>query len=609
MKKRNWPYRNDGLAMFFLALLVVVLHHSALSGSWRWDDGMHLLHTTQYSWTSVFLDPEVLRSVSGNQFAPWNIFIYYVNGALFGFSERLYYAHHLLSLWGAAACLYALLRQWLPARRAWISPALLLAGVPAFQMAQQLMVGHYIEGLLFASAGLALQIRAVRAWGTTRGQALALSLGGALLYGLACLCKEIYVPWILLWLVAPWTLVSFPKRVALCAAPALLVALLYTLARLELFDGSGAYYGGGTSNWEVAALLRSLASIPAALLGNGVRGAMALALVFLSLYAGSRHFRIWGLLFASALVVTLVPLVFLAANDPLWGLHTRYLWAPWLLFCLAWSIPWQGVLQRLQWFAPLLFAGLAAWQVVLVRPEDQKLEAMFDSHFRMVLAPPAGATHWVPAEFNGPGYLTFVSYAAREAMQRTGYPLDKPPELLRHISMNPEDYRSVLAWDPLCNCFGPFLELTPEVQAATVTRVRGNKGMLLPGVHPLADAYQGPAPEMRVEGNRLYVSGTAPSEGGGHVLALGGWAPSKMVSSLLTTETQPGAPAVQAMKFDLVLEARDAAAAQHTQENLCVLTHSQTHPYTFVALDAAAPTTACRKLLTPWALRQPATQR
>lgn len=602
--KLQRPY-SDCFALLCLVLLVFALHQSALSGSWRWDDGMHLLHTTQYPWISVFLDPDVMRSVSGNQFAPWNLFLYYVNRALFGANVRWYYAHHLLSLWAAAAGLYVLLRQWLPAHRAWVTPALLLVGVPAAQMAQQLMVGHYIDGLVFASFGLVLQIRAVNAWETAHGKALGMSLAGALLYGLACLCKEIYVPWILMWLVVPWVFVPSARRVAVCAAPAMLVALAYTLARLQIFDGAGGYYGGGGSSWEVSNVMRSLASIPGVLFGDAAYGLIAFSLVCMALFGGGRYSFAWGVVCASALVVTLLPLVVLAGSNPPWALHARYLWAPWILVCLIWAVPWKGALRCMQWFACLLFATLVMWQMAILRPDDQQREALFDAHSRMVLQPTSEITHWVPAVFNGASYVTFVTYAAHEALRRTGHAVGNPPKILRTFSSNTVDQASVQVWDALCNCFRPLLTLTLVEREAALARAQSEKGLLLPGIHPLADAYQGPTPEMRVEGNKLLVSGIAASEGAGHVLILAGWAPTRLVASSVTVQARTDNPAAKDMKFEIVLEAQDATAIRQTRDRLCILMQSQTHPYTFIALDAAAPSTACRALLTPLGLRQP----
>lgn len=600
---RNWKYQADFFTLAALIVVTFVFHHSALSGSWRWDDGMHLLHTTQYSWSSVFLDPEVLRSVSGNQFAPWNLFLYYINGAFFGADVHFYYAHHLLSLFAGAAGVYALLRQWLPARHAWVAPALLLTGVPTFQMAQQLMVGHYLYGLLFVSIGLIFLIRAVQARQASPGTALGLSFASAMFYGLACLCKEIYVPWILMWLVIPWVLKSTLKGMVVHVVPAMLVALAYTVVRVMLFGGAEGYYGGGARSWEAMNVIQSMSSIPGALFGDGIRGLASLALVLLALIAGSRRSFAWVLMSASALIVTLVPLAFLAVSNPPWNIHARYLWAPWLLICLVWAAPWNGALQRMQWLACLLFAVLMGWQVVSVRPDDQQREAMFDAHSRMVLQQSPKVTHWVPADFNGSSYMTFVTYAAHEGLRRSGHAGGDPPKLLRAIPDSPASQTAVQVWDTRCNCFRPFFALSLDERDAALARMRAEKGMLLPGIHPLADTYQGPTPDMGIEGNRLLVKGTTASEGAGHVLMLAGWAPSRLVSSRVTTRPSDNA-AGGIMQFELILESSSPEAAQRTRQQLCVLMQSQTHPQSFVALDSTAPRSACRKLLTPWGLRQ-----
>lgn len=606
--KRDWPYWNDSFVLASLAVLTLALHHSALSGSWRWDDGLHLLHTTQYSWTAVFLDPEVLLSVSGNQFAPWNLFLYHVNGVLFGADVRLYYAHHLISLWAAAAALYALLRQWLPASRAWLAPGLLLIGAPTFQMAQQLMVGHYLDGLVFASLGLLMQVRAVKAYEASRGKTMVLSCAGALLYGLACLCKEIYVPWVLMWVVVSWVLMRSARNVVICAAPVLLMALAYTIARLLLFSGAGRYYGGGSGSWEPAQLFQSMAAIPGALVGEGMRGIAPLVVVVLAFFAGvlssGAHSRL--LVCAAALIATLTPLVFLASSNPPWELHARYVWAPWLLICLVWAMPWRKSLQHLQWIACLFFVIFVSWQATVLRAGDQQLEAMFDAHSRMLLQPPEGVTYWVPAEFNSPVYLTFVTYAAREALRRKGYAAGEPLKIVRTVPSTPEEQAVAHAWNRECECFKPLLGLAPAEREAALNRLHAEKGMLMPGAHPMADVYAGPTPEMVIEGNRLQVSGSMMSEGAGHVLMLANWFPSRLIASSVTRETSPNNTTAQIVRFKILFESADPIGAFELKKNLCVLTQSQFHPYTYVVLDAAAPSTACRTLLTPLALRWPA---
>lgn len=590
---------SDLIILAFLFALIVILHNDALSGSWRWDDGMHLLHATQYSWHSVFLDPQVLRSASGNQFAPWNLLIYQINGTLFGGDTQLYYLHHLVSLFLCTAGVYALLRQWLPPRDAWIAPMLLLIGVPTFQMARQLMVGHYLYGLLFATLGLVFFIRSVRH--EHLGKAMFLGIASAASYGMACLSKEIYVPWILLWLAIPWVLNLTWRKWMPLVMPTLLVALAYTIARVNLFGGAEGYYGGGMRRWETISIIQGLADVPVALFGGGIKGVACTSLTVLALIVGIRKSPSLLMIYGAALLIILVPLVFLASSNPPWLLHARYLWAPWLLVCLAWAVPWRGHPKQAKWLACICFLTLVALQVASARPADQQLEQMFDAHSRMILQHEGKVKFWAPTEFNSAGYVTFVAYAAHEAMRRRGLTATAPPKLMRQFPEDTTDQIATQIWHASCNCFRSFHTLTTDERDAALTRMRSEKGMLLPGVHPLADAFHGPTPEMRIDGNRLHISGAVASEGAGHVLLLAGWAPSRLIASNISVSRSIDS-IDKIMKFSLSLESEDEAAAIRTSQQICVLMQSQTHPYRFVALDSSAPTSACRQLLTPWAL-------
>lgn len=231
-------WRMGLLALALLCALTLLLHGSALQAYWRWDDGQHLLNVSTYTPLSVFFDPQVTRAVSGNQLAPWNLFIYQVNHALFGRNPLPYYLHHLLSLAGAAGALYLLLRHWLAHWQALLAPALLLVGAPSVHMAQQLMVGHYLDGMLFACLSLWAYVHAVQ---RSRWRWAFLASG---LYLMSTLCKEVFVPWVALTLLMPLP-PGTPSGMARwrLAAPTLAVALAYAVVRVSTFSGMGGYHG------------------------------------------------------------------------------------------------------------------------------------------------------------------------------------------------------------------------------------------------------------------------------------------------------------------------------------------------------------------------------
>lgn len=600
----------DVTTVLWLAALTWILHHSALTGYWRWDDGTHLLRATQYTWQSIFLDPEVMRTVSGNQIAPWNLFLYQLNRFFFGANVQGYYAHHIISLWAAAAAVFALLRQWLPPSRAWIAPTLLLAGMPTFQMAQQLMVGHYLYGLLFAALGLALHIRAGRLTHPAGATAWVIRLASAMLYALACLCKEIYVPWVLLWVCLPLACpptVHTSSRVVLYAIiqsfPVLAVAAAYTIFRWHVFQGVGGYLQGAA---PVSVLLQSLGAIPSALLGSGAQGILAAALLVLASAQAARHRMVtFGLVGMALAVIVLLPLFFVARSAPSWELHARYLWVAWLMVCVIWALPWQGRFKRAWPPAVLAFAVLAAVHVSQLRPADQQREAMFDANYRMALQPPSGVTAWSPAHINGPGYLAAITYAAREALQ--GAHLHSAPELLRSLPSIESMSSTIQVWHAPCNCFRALAQLTHDQRDQALQPHLADYILPLPpqGRPPrVADQFTGPSPVLTVNGRYLHVTGVTPTQGPGRLILLAGYT---SVANFLPSPSQAVTPEntqPSAKPFHATLEFTHPGAAQQAASQLCVLYQSHQQPQRFVVLQTNAPHTPCQRYLTPWALSQ-----
>jgi hypothetical protein len=152
--------------------------------------------------------------------------------ALGGLDSRIHYLLHLSVLWAVAASTWWLLSRWLSGDMAFAAAALFLAMPPTAWVANTLMTTHYAWGLLFSVLALCAWARAIAAtsvfWAVT----------SALLYGLACLGKELYVPLVLVMLLWPglgW------RRGARLASPAIIVALAYLALRYHVLGGVGGY--------------------------------------------------------------------------------------------------------------------------------------------------------------------------------------------------------------------------------------------------------------------------------------------------------------------------------------------------------------------------------
>ncbi len=285
-------------AALLLLLVCFGLHRSALSGGWQFDDGAHLLMAAKYAPWQYFFVPEVMLESTYAHISPWNVFFYEMGLPFFGLNPVGHYVHLLLVLWGVAYATFFLLGEWLPKPYALFGAVLFLAMPPVAGVAQMLMVGHYVYGLLFTVLALLAFNRAVLT-GQTR---YALLTAG--LYALACLCKELYVPLPAVLLFLP--VKTWPVRLRSLLGVAV-VAVAYIGFRWWVL-------GGGGGQGPVAALAfpdgASWLRLQQSLFGNQLRGKFAAAVFVLGtlwlLYRGGWRMGVWC---AVVLGMLLMPLI------------------------------------------------------------------------------------------------------------------------------------------------------------------------------------------------------------------------------------------------------------------------------------------------------------
>lgn len=219
-------------AATILALLCLLLHHSAFSAGWRFDDGPHLFFTATYAPWQYFFVPDIMREQSWAHITPWNAFFYEIGLPFFGLSPAGHYAHLLFIIWASAIATFLLLRLWFTPLASFMGAALFLSMPATGTIGQLLMTGHYAYGLLFTILAFYFFVRGIRE------NSLHKSLTAAGFYALACLCKELYVPIIAILLFYPEG--SWKKRLRHLWA-ALLVAITYAAVRLLILQGIGGY--------------------------------------------------------------------------------------------------------------------------------------------------------------------------------------------------------------------------------------------------------------------------------------------------------------------------------------------------------------------------------
>ena len=305
-------------ATIVLIIATFLAHGQSLYGSWRWDDGAHLIYAINYSPLQYFFNPEITRLQSGANLTPWNALFYDINIALFGMNAAGHYSHLLIILALGVTLFYAVLRQWLPPLPSMLGATMVLLGKPTVHIAAGLMHGHY-------ATGFALTMLSIWAWvqyfRERKTHQLVLSIFA---YLLATTCKEIYVPLPLLLFFLPVTHVSERIRAIL---PFVLVGALYTGWRYLVL---GRLIGGYSQGiFEKESLFNQLLGIPELLIDAKLYSFVFITLLTIHLFIFFSRKNINYYFVFISIIIAIIPLIPLTKFP---GIYTadRYLFIPWI---------------------------------------------------------------------------------------------------------------------------------------------------------------------------------------------------------------------------------------------------------------------------------------
>lgn len=434
--------------------LVILVHRSALEAGWRSDDGALLAAAALFSPWQYFFVPSVTSLVSASSHVtPWNVFVYDINLMLFGLSAQGHYAHSLLSLWISAMLLYVCAELWMA--RFWaIAVATLYAiSPPAVEVVQQLMAGHYLEGIIFSLTAIILLFHSHRHPAGMRFAVLA-----ALFYGLSTTCKEVYVPLVCL---MPWiapTETALRKRV-LHTLPTIVVAIGYVGWRYAVL---GRFLGGYAEATvpTLHQVVHAFTETSALLFGNHVYGfaAASLALTCIGMGLFFKGSRQPVLLCLFALLLPLLPLI----TYP--GIGLRHLLVPWTAFCVLSGFvastatrAWPSVAKNTGIWGLVVLVLVSLMQTLsqttLIRNASRPME--IQSKF-VLQRDESELAYILPYSNSGsPGYqdicLSGLAYSARVL---TGHP-NMLPKILSHplqLQLAVNNGKSIFGYDPTCRC-------------------------------------------------------------------------------------------------------------------------------------------------------------
>ncbi|MFZ5775277.1 MAG: hypothetical protein ACOY3Z_07320 [Thermodesulfobacteriota bacterium] len=329
MKRAAGPAEAPLFSLAALAAILLaawLLHGDSLGGWWCCDDPQILKQALRHSPVEYFTIPEVWRSLIPYSLTPWLTLAYDLDAALFGLAPAAHYAHNLLAIAGCAMLIFVLARQWVAGWPALAGALLFLAGSPIALAARQLMVRHYVEGLLFFLLAALLVVRGVRE------NRAGLAWPAGLAFAVAACAKEVYLPLGL----AVFLLPEGGLRQRLRRGwPLLLVMAGYVPWRWYMLGRVVGGYtpGGGLEAGLARVAFEQLAGVPA-LLFAAPWLALTLFMTVGFLHAGRGNGR-WLPLAASLPILLLAPLLPLVRFPGLGEGSERFFIAPWAIFSLA----------------------------------------------------------------------------------------------------------------------------------------------------------------------------------------------------------------------------------------------------------------------------------
>lgn len=298
--KQRWI---DAAIALGLAVVAFVIYRKVLRLWWMLDDPFHLNVLTPVGWRELFTG-KFSRQFGKPLFTPLHFLSMKLDLMGFGANPRLWYLHQLIAFTLLAPLQYAMLRRWCPPAASCAAALVTMLGVPTMNIVPVLMLRHYVEGAVFAMAAVALY-----------GRGRALNVLSALLYLVASLYKEIFVP-------LPLILFAMRKR---AVVPHAIAAVIYAILRISLLGISTESYDfvvRPADRWKM------LATLPFRAFGEfGVALAIAVFVCIVIVFVRLPKSR---LVIAAAAVAALLPIVPVAAQ-----LQPRWAFALWLVSASA----------------------------------------------------------------------------------------------------------------------------------------------------------------------------------------------------------------------------------------------------------------------------------
>jgi len=227
-------------AAFFVAMSFLI-YHPALKLWWTFDDPYILELAIFQNPIDFFLRPDVYQRLSIANFTPLLVVSYALNYHLFGFEPQWFYVYQILLLGLVATGIFLLVRRWHSLTVAvWAGLLFLLTG-PATLSGYVLMTRHYVEGACWSLLTVLLLLS------TSKSNIRSRYWLAALAYLASCLCKEVYIPLIL---IVPFLIEGSWRKRWQVSLPFFCALIVYVPWRFWMLGNFGGYAPTWWNNWQ-----------------------------------------------------------------------------------------------------------------------------------------------------------------------------------------------------------------------------------------------------------------------------------------------------------------------------------------------------------------------
>ncbi|MEW8627166.1 MAG: hypothetical protein AB2551_15535 [Candidatus Thiodiazotropha sp.] len=574
--------------LFGLVGLTFILNQSALSGNWRFDDGWLLDYASRFSPVDYFFNPAITRGYSLNNLTPTNPLIFDLNLWLFGFDPQGFYIQHLATLAGCAMASYLLLRCWVSPLFAFFGAVLFLIGAPTQFVAQQLMVGHYVSGLLFTIlATYAFQLNLNHRHGS-------LTLLSTLFYVIATTCKEVYFPLPFVLLFLQGQPLSVRLRLAL---PMLVWSAAYMFWRLAVLGSFVGGYDAGGQAFSLSKALQSYGALPELLFATPYLPWL-LSLIFIALIVYQALLKRLNLpLLIVAPLAVLLPLLPLTQHPGITEAN-RYLLLPWWLLTITLIIVLAKTEKLTIGFKSVIMlvfivsAGSQAWQA---RQALQSRVSQFDALYEFFLQATPAEQIFYSKEIKDAYYLDTVLNGARYAQARvSGEPKEKLAVFVdaRNLTSVDTGEKSIWRYDADCQC---VRNITQRIKSGKQAKPKAPKILpvaISPPYPPLFEAGRGSLSMSMPTERSLQIHGHSihpPDDLEHEVILITPQHPKRIKAKL----TPAKAESSDNYRFMLTLDYADRNSRDLAAQQTCLLIRSAYSPIRLLPYRQA---TACRNL-------------